>query len=89
MTSLHIGHKTEERLECIDNMLSICEDTKDTVLQAFWWYRKYTKVKLEKLEKIEQIIEKYGLSDITRDDVDNTVSGFKYEIIKAVLESED
>ncbi len=42
-----------------------------------------------KLEKIEQIIEKYGLSDVTRDDVDNTVSGFEYEIIQAVLGSED
>ena len=41
MTSLHVGHKAEERLKCIDNMLfNKCEDTKDTILQAFWWYRK-------------------------------------------------
>jgi len=53
MTSLHEGHKTEERLQCIDDMLfHKCEDTKNTILQAFWWYRKYTKVKLQKLEKI-------------------------------------
>lgn len=60
MTSLHIGHKTEERLECIDNMLTKCQDTKDTVLQAFWWYRKYTKAELEKLEKVEQIVNEWN-----------------------------
>lgn len=58
MTSLHEGHKAEERLKCIDDMLVICEDTKFTVLQAFWWYRKYTKAKLEKLEQIEQIVKR-------------------------------
>lgn len=40
---------------------------------------------MEKLEKIEQIIKKYDLQDITRDDVDDIVSGFEYEIIMAVL----
>lgn len=55
MTSLHEGHKAEERLKCIDKMLfKKCEDTKDTILQAFWWYRKHsiplTKVKQAKLE---------------------------------------
>ena len=59
MTSLHEGHKAEERIKCIDNMFNKCEDTKFTVLQAFWWYRKYTKAKLEKLEKIEQILNAY------------------------------
>lgn len=41
MTSLHEGHKADERLKCIDNMLfNKCEDTKDNILRAFWWYRK-------------------------------------------------
>ena len=43
---------------------------------------------IEKLEKIEQIIKKYGLADVTRDDVNNTISGFEYEIIREVLEKE-
>lgn len=60
MTSLHEGHKAEERIKCIDDMLVKCEDTKFTVLQAFWWYRKYTKDKLQKLEKIERIINEKG-----------------------------
>ena len=50
---------------------------------------KYSVIKaisdMEKLEKIEQIIKKYDLQDITRDDVDDIVSGFEYEIIMAVL----
>lgn len=57
MTSLHEGHKAEERLKCIDDMLVKCEDTKFTVLQAFYWYRKYTKANSQRLEKIEQIIK--------------------------------
>lgn len=60
MTSLHEGHKAEERLKCIDDMLVICEDTKFTVLQAFWWYRKYTKGKLQKLEQIEKIVDDWN-----------------------------
>lgn len=61
MTSLHEGHKTEERLQYIDDMLfHKCEDTKNTILQAFWWYRKYTKDKLQKLERIEQIVEEWN-----------------------------
>ena len=63
MTSLHEGHKAEERIKCIDNMLKKCEDTKFTVLQAFWWYRKYTKAELEKLEKIEQILQTRSFTD--------------------------
>lgn len=39
----------------------------------------------EKLEKIEQIVQKYNLQDVTRDDVDDIISGFEYEIIMAVL----
>ena len=56
MTSLHVGHKAEERLKCIDNMLfKKCEDTKDTILQAFWWYRKRS-IPLDKVKKaIEEI----------------------------------
>jgi hypothetical protein len=49
MTALHVGHKAEERIKCIDNMLfKKCEDTKGTILQAFWWYRKNS-IPLEKL----------------------------------------
>ncbi len=51
MTSLHEGHKAEERLQCIDDMLfNKCEDTKDTILQAFWWYRKHS-VPLDRLKE--------------------------------------
>ena len=58
MTSLHEGHKVEERTQCIDDMLDNCKDTKFTVLQAFWWYRKYTKANLQKLEQIEKIVKR-------------------------------
>ena len=60
MTSLHEGHKAEERLKCIDDMLVKCEDTKDIILRAFWWYRKYTNAKLQKLEKTEQIVNEWN-----------------------------
>ena len=60
MTSLHEGHKAEERLKCIDDMLDICKDTKFTVLQAFWWYRKYTKANSQKLEQIEKIVDDWN-----------------------------
>ena len=60
MTSLHEGHKAEERIKCIDDMLVKCEDTKFTVLQAFWWYRKYTKDKLQKLDQIRQIVKEWN-----------------------------
>lgn len=63
MTSLHEGHKAEERFKCIDDTLKHCEDTKYTVLQAFWWYRKYTKAKLQKLEQIEQILKARSFTD--------------------------
>lgn len=64
MTSLHIGHKAEERMKCIDNMLfKKCEDTKDTILQAFWWYRKNS-IPLDKVkqvrEEIQELIDKCG-----------------------------
>lgn len=60
MTSLHEGHKAEERLKCIDDMLIKCEDTKFNVLQAFGWYRKYTKANLQKLKQIEQIVNAWN-----------------------------
>lgn len=58
MTSLHEGHKADERLKCIDNMLfNKCEDTKDNILRAFWWYRKHS-IPLDKIKKArEQIID--------------------------------
>ena len=57
MTSLHEGHKAEERLKCIDNMLfKKCEDTKDTILQAFWWYRKNS-IPLDKIKEAREKIE--------------------------------
>lgn len=90
MTSLHKGHKAEERIIHIDDMLNKCRDTKYTVLQAFWWYRKYTEAKLQKLEKIEQIVTKY------QDTLDNYYSGKPRDLlesdvlrdIKEVLERE-
>lgn len=57
MTSLHEGHKAEERLKCIDNMLfKKCEDTKDTILQAFWWYRKHS-IPLAKVKQAREEID--------------------------------
>ena len=82
ITSLHEGHKAEERLKCIDDMLVICEDTKFTVLQAFWWYRKYTKAKLQKLERIEQIVERF------KSQYDHTSNLDLLVEIKEVLEQE-
>ena len=52
MTSLHEGHSAEERIDCIDKMLDECIDTKFTILQAFWWYRKYTKHQMQKINNI-------------------------------------
>lgn len=54
MTALHMGHKAEERIKCIDNMLfKKCEDTKETILQAFWWYRKNS-VPLDKIKQLRE-----------------------------------
>jgi hypothetical protein len=59
MTSLHEGHKAEERIKCIDNMLfKKCDDTKDTILQAFWWYRKHS-IPLDKVKEAREEIEGY------------------------------
>lgn len=83
MTSLHEGHKTEERLMCIDNMLfKKCEDTKDTILQAFWWYRKHS-IPLEKIKQAREEIENRSTYDgiyIDRADV--------LEILDRLIESE-
>lgn len=35
-------------------------------------------------DELKNIIKKYGLYDADRDDVDNTISGFEYEIIMAI-----
>ncbi len=40
------------------------------------------------VEKLKEIINRYGLNDISRDDVGNTVSGFEYEMIMAIQEFE-
>ena len=79
MTSLHEGHKTEERLKCIDNMLfKKCEDTKDNILRAFWWYRKNS-IPLDKVkqarEKVDEMSKYTSVTGVThykqlnRDDV--------------------
>lgn len=48
MTSLHEGHKAEERLKCIDNMLfKKCEDTKDTIIGKSNKKREYIPMKFE------------------------------------------
>lgn len=67
MTSLHEGHKTEERIKCIDNMLfKKCEDTKDTVLQAFWWYRKHS-IPLDKVELAKEKIQELLYQEVIED----------------------
>jgi hypothetical protein len=68
MTSLHVGHKAEERLECIDNMLfNKCEDTKFNILKAFWWYRKNS-IPLDKVKQArEKINEMSKYTSVTGD----------------------
>lgn len=62
MTSLHEGHKSEERLKCIDNMLfKKCEDTKYTILQAFWWYRKHS-IPLDKVKQAREEMKECSYS---------------------------
>ena len=100
MTSLHEGHKTEERLKCIDNMLfKKCEDTKDTILQAFWWYRKHS-ISLDKIKQVREEIEnevKFW-SEPSKYNVESVVNARKakvqsykhcLEIIDKLIESED
>jgi hypothetical protein len=86
MTSLHEGHKTEERLMCIDNMLfKKCEDTKHTILQAFWWYRKHS-IPLDKVKQAREEIQKLrgcscscsdGIIDDVEDILDNLIESEK------------
>lgn len=89
MTSLHEGHKTEERLNCIDNMLfkeRRCEDTKYTVLQAFWWYRKNS-IPLDKVKEAREEISK-GCYKACIDD-DGVIRESKVlEILDRLIESE-
>ena len=92
MTSLHEGHKAEERLKCIDNMLfKKCEDTKDTILQAFWWYRKHS----ISLAKVKQAREEIANSKIGLDDWDKEDSAMLYayddclSILNKLIESEE
>lgn len=70
MTSLHEGHKTEERLMCIDTMLfKKCEDTKYTILQAFWWYRKHSVPLAEVKQTREEIEGKAFTEEIFDEDI--------------------
>ena len=86
MTSLHEGHKAEERIKCIDNMLfKKCEDTKDTILQAFWWYRKNS-IPLDKIKKAMSDIENLsGQSCMVSDGVIDDA----LEILDKLIESEE
>lgn len=98
MTSLHIGHKAEERIKCIDNMLfKKCEDTKDTILQAFWWYRKHS-IPLDKVKKAREEIEELATEQIQVYDEENPyISGVvEYvsltevrELLDELIESEE
>lgn len=84
MTSLHNGHKAEERLKCIDNMLfKKCDDTKDTILQAFWWYRKHS-IPLDKVKKAREEIEDNLF--VAYGEYDNPQSYYTVVEVKDVLE---
>jgi hypothetical protein len=87
MTSLHVGHKAEERLKRIDNMLfNKCEDTKDTILQAFWWYRKHS-IPLDKVEQAKEEISKSCYKACITDD--GVIRESKVlEILDKLIESE-
>ncbi len=68
MTSLHEGHKIGERLQCIDDMLfNECKDTKDTILRAFWWYRKNS-IPLDKIKEAREKISKSCYKACINDD---------------------
>jgi hypothetical protein len=71
MTALHVGHKAEERIKCIDNMLfKKCEDTKETILQAFWWYRKHS-IPLDRIKQAREDIEELATEQIQVYDEEN------------------
>lgn len=85
MTALHVGHKAEERIKCIDNMLfKKCEDTKATILQAFWWYRKHS-IPLYKVEQAKEEMQKLrgcscSCSDGIIDDVEDILDKLIEEV---------
>lgn len=92
MTSLHEGHKTEERLKCIDNMLfKKCEDTKNTILQAFWLYRKHS-IPLDKIKQAREEIDdlyRYYDNDYWSGNKDSMFKCSEVlEIIDKLIESE-
>lgn len=92
MTSLHAGHKTEERLKCIDNMLfKKCEDTKNTILQAFWWYRKHS-IPLDNIKQAREEIDdlyRYYDNDYWSGNKDSMFKCSEVlEIIDKLIESE-
>lgn len=84
MTSLHEGHKAEERIKCIDNMLfNKCEDTKNNILKAFWWYRKNS-IPLDRVKQVRKEIRK--LDDINPDyPMDRTIHVSRNEVL-AILD---
>ena len=95
MTSLHEGHKTGERLQCIDDMLfNECKDTKDTILRAFWWYRKNS-IPLDKIKEAKKRIEKYEADCLVLEDrpicLECNENMFKsiYHILDELIESEN
>ncbi len=80
MTSLHEGHKAEERLKCIDNMLfKKCEDTKNTILQAFWWYRKHS-IPLDKVKQAREEISDWDVNKV----MDGCSEPFKLGVAKGL-----
>ena len=86
MTSLHEGHKAEERLKCIDNMLfNKCEDTKSNILKAFWWYRKNS----IPLDKVKQVREEMYEASHAGEGIETVINlEDAFEILDKLIESE-
>ena len=59
MTALHYGHPTEERITAIDKMIAehYQNDIKNTICEAFGWYRKHS-VPMDNIDKMIAEIEK-------------------------------
>lgn len=91
MTSLHEGHKADERLKCIDNMLfNKCEDTKDNILRAFWWYRKHS-IPLDKVKQAREEIEQNAypiVHGVNNHDVGMTLNGI-FQVLDKLIKSEE